>query len=186
VRRQDHVELLKRSAELQAQGLAVVPQVACRPLLANACERDVAELLQHPAVMLGVSGAGGKQAPQLCDACFPTHLLGHWVRERGALALEQAVWLLSSRSAEVLGIEDRGRLALGLAADVAIFDPARVGCAPPRRARDLPAGIERLVSDPLGIRAVVVNGELIREGDRDLFPDPSAELPGRLLRGGAA
>jgi N-acyl-D-aspartate/D-glutamate deacylase len=155
-----------------------------RVALANTDYRDVAELLRHPAVMLGLSGSGGKHAPLHCDACFPTHLLGHLVRDMGLLCIEQAVWLLTGRSAEVLGIEDRGRLALGLAADVTIFDPARVGCGPPRRVR-LPFG-ERWVSDPLGIRAVIVNGELIREEDRDLFQDPGAELPGRLLRGGVA
>ena len=66
--------------------------------------------------------------------------------------------MLTSRPAEVFGIHDRGRLALGLAADVAVFDPATVGCSPLRRVRDLPAGADRLVADAIGIRAVIVNG----------------------------
>ena len=63
--------------------------------------------------MLGLSDAGA-HASQLCDACFSTHLLGHWVREKGVLSLEKAVRMLTSRPAEVFGIADRGRLAVGL------------------------------------------------------------------------
>ena len=49
--------------------------------------------------------------------------------------------------------------------------------------RDFPAGADRLVADAIGIRAVVVNGTVIREDGRDAV-DPTAPLPGRVLRGG--
>jgi N-acyl-D-aspartate/D-glutamate deacylase len=91
--------------------------------------------------------------------------------------------MLTSRPAQVFGIRDRGRLATGLAADVTIFDPATVGCSPLRRVRDLPAGADRLIADATGIRAVVVNGTIIREDGRDRV-DPDGALPGRVLRGG--
>ncbi len=77
--------------------------------------------------------------------------------------MEQAVRLLTSRSAEVFGLSDRGRLALGIAGDVAVFDPDTVGCSPLRRVRDLPAGADRLIADATGIRAVIVNGVVLRE-----------------------
>jgi len=144
----------------------------------------VAELLAHPATMIGLSDAGA-HASQLCDACAPTELLGTWVRERGVLSLEEAVRRLTTQPAEVFGIVDRGRLAPGLAADVTVFDPATVGCSPLRRVRDFPAGADRLVSDAHGIRAVVVNGVVIREDGRDAV-DPEGPLPGRVLRGGRA
>jgi len=144
----------------------------------------VAELLMHPATMIGLSDAGA-HASQLCDACAPTELLGTWVRERGVLSLEEAVRRLTTQPAEVFGIADRGRLAPGLAADVTVFDPATVGCSPLRRVRDFPAGADRLVSDAHGIRAVVVNGVVIREDGRDAV-DPEGPLPGRVLRGGRA
>jgi N-acyl-D-aspartate/D-glutamate deacylase len=150
----------------------------------NYDEDEVAELLTHPDTVLGLSDAGA-HASQLCDACFSTHLLGHWVRERGTLTLEQAVRMLTSRPAEVMGITDRGRLAPGLAADLVVFDPATVGASPLRRVHDLPAGAERLVADARGIEAVVVNGVLLRERNRDRLA-PGAALPGRLLRGGCA
>src|SRR3989454_8588999 len=107
----------------------------------------VAELLAHPATMIGLSDAGA-HASQLCDACAPTELLGTWVRERGVLSLEEAVRRLTTQPAEVFGITDRGRLAPGLAADVTVFDPATVGCSPLRRVRDFPAGADRPGPDP--------------------------------------
>jgi N-acyl-D-aspartate/D-glutamate deacylase len=151
----------------------------------NVDEDEVAELLRHPDTVLGLSDAGA-HANQLCDACFSTHLLGHWVREKGTLSLAQAVRMLTSRPAEVMGITDRGRLAAGLAADVVVFDPARVAPSPLRRVRDLPAGADRLVADAEGIEAVVVNGTVIRRAGRDQVEAGAARLPGRLLRGGAA
>ena len=154
-----------------------------RMAVMNTDEEEVAELLSHPAIMLGLSDAGA-HASQLCDACFATHLLAHWVREKGVLGLEQAVRLLSSRSAEVFGIRDRGRLATGLAADVVVFDPERVGCGPLRRVHDQPGGAERLISEASGIRAVIVNGTLIRSEGSDRL-DPEGPLPGQVLRGGA-
>src|SRR3989442_8745231 len=99
----------------------------------------VAELLAHPATMIGLSDAGA-HASQLCDASAPTELLGTWVRERGVLSLEEAVRRLTTDPAEVFSITDRGRLAPGLAADVTVFDPAPAGCSPLRRARAFPAG----------------------------------------------
>jgi N-acyl-D-amino-acid deacylase len=144
----------------------------------------VAELISHPATMIGLSDAGA-HASQLCDACAPTELLGTWVRERGVLSLEEGVRRLTAQPAEVFGITDRGRLAPGLAADVTVFDPATVGCTPLRRVRDFPAGADRLVSDARGVRAVIVNGVVIREEGRDAV-DPAGPLPGRVLRGGCA
>ena len=150
----------------------------------NTDETAVAELLAHPAVVLGLSDAGA-HASQLCDACFSTHLLSHWVREKRVLSLELGVRLLTSRSAEVFGLHDRGRLEVGLAADVAVFDPDTVGCSPLRRVRDLPGGQDRLIAEATGVRAVVVNGTILREDGRDAL-DPTGPLPGQLLRGGRA
>jgi N-acyl-D-amino-acid deacylase len=150
----------------------------------NHDEAEVAELLAEPDTVLGLSDAGA-HASQLCDACFTTHLLGHWVRENGAIALPEAVRMLTSRPAEVFGITDRGRLATGLAADVTVFDPATVGAGALRRVYDLPAGADRLVSEASGIEAVIVNGTIVRRGGRDTVA-ADGPLPGSVLRNGAA
>jgi len=154
-----------------------------RMAIMNQDETIVAELLTHPSTMLGLSDAGA-HASQLCDACAPTSLLARWVREKGVLSIEQAVRLLTSRSADLFGLRDRGRLAVGMAADVTIFDAAKVNCSPLRRVADFPGGADRLVSDATGIEAVIVNGRVIRERGKDVVA-ADGDLPGRLLRGGA-
>jgi N-acyl-D-aspartate/D-glutamate deacylase len=155
-----------------------------RMAIANTDEKVVGELLADPCTVLGLSDAGA-HASQLCDACAPTHLLGHWVRERGALSLEEAVRRLTSEPAALFGLSGRGRLAEGFAADVVVFDAQRVGCSPLRRVRDLPAGADRLVSDAQGVHALLVNGVLVREDGADRV-DAAGALPGRVLRGAAA
>jgi N-acyl-D-aspartate/D-glutamate deacylase len=165
-------------------GVASDLKARFRMSVVNYDEDEVAELLANPVTMLGLSDAGA-HASQLCDACFSTYLLGHWVREKGTLTLEQAVRMLTSRVADVMGISDRGRIAPGLAADVTVFDPDTVGCSKLRRVHDMPGGADRLVADAFGINAVVVNGVVVREGGRDAVK-ATGPLPGRLLRGGRA
>jgi N-acyl-D-aspartate/D-glutamate deacylase len=152
--------------------------------VANTDEAAVAELLRDRTTVLGLSDAGA-HASQLCDACAPTHLLGHWVRETATLSLEEGVRQLTSATADHFGLADRGRLAEGLPADVTVFEPDTVGCSPLRRVRDFPAGADRLVSDATGIRAVIVGGTPIRIEGEDTV-DGDGPLPGRVLRGGKA
>ncbi len=150
----------------------------------NSDEDQVAELLAGRGTVLGLSDAGA-HASQLCDACFSTYLLQRWVREKRAIPMERAIWMLTARPAEVFGIKDRGRLKVGLAADVTIFDPDKVGCSKLRRVHDMPAGQDRLVADATGIDAVIVNGiQIRREGSDTVAAD--GPLPGRLLRHGSA
>ena len=153
--------------------------------LANANEDEVLPLLQNKNTVVGLSDAGA-HASQLCDACASTYLLGHWVREKGAIVLEEAVRMLTSRPAEVFGITDRGTLKIGVPADVVVFDPATVGASKLRRVHDLPAGADRLVADAFGIDAVIVNGVLLRQNGVDAIDGSAEHLPGRLLRNGHA
>lgn len=150
----------------------------------NHDEDEVRELVTNPDTVVTLSDAGA-HANQLCDACYSTHMLGHWVRDKGALSLEAAVHALTQRPAELMRITDRGLLALGRPADVVVFDPATVGASPLRRVKDLPGGADRLVSDAIGVEAVIVNGEVLRHRNVEQF-DPHGKLPGALLRGGHA
>ena len=121
------------------------------------------EILQNKDMLLGL-GDGGAHLDMLCDSGYPTYVLGTWVRERKALSLEEAVRRMTSDPADFFGIRDRGRLQPGLAADLAIFDPATVGSAGrPERRYDLPGGAKRMVMRSKGIEYTVVNGAVTWE-----------------------
>jgi N-acyl-D-amino-acid deacylase len=159
-------------------------QARFRMAVMNFDEKEVAELITDPNTIIALSDAGA-HASQLCDACYSTYLLGHWVRERKTFTIEQAVHNLTQRPAEMFGITDRGLLAEGRPADVVVFDPKTVGPGPLKRVYDLPAGADRLVSEASGIDAVIVNGKLIRRDGKDAVA-ANGKLPGRLLRHGRA
>ncbi len=159
-------------------------QARFRMAVMNFDEKEVAELITDPNTIIALSDAGA-HASQLCDACYSTYLLGHWVRDRKVFTLEEAVHNLTQRPAEMFGITDRGLLAEGRPADIVVFDAKTVGPGPLKRVHDMPAGADRLVSDASGIDAVIVNGTLIRRDNKDVFA-ANDRLPGRLLRGGKA
>ena len=135
------------------------------------------EMLNDRSVLLGL-GDGGAHLDMLCDAGYPTYVLGTWVRERKAITLEEGVRRMTSDPADFFGIRDRGRLQPGLAADVAIFDPATVGSAGrPERCYDLPGGGKRMVMRSQGVELTLVNGEVTWE--RGALTGAAA---GRVLR----
>jgi N-acyl-D-aspartate/D-glutamate deacylase len=134
-----------------------------------------ARILAHPRVVIGASD-GGAHVSQFCGASDPTLLLASFVRERGDLALEEAVHRLTGQPAELFGLPDLGVLAPGKAADLVVFDPATVAPAREVFVRDLPGGASRYVCDAAGIDAVCVAGEPIVEHGRT-----TAARPGRVV-----
>jgi N-acyl-D-aspartate/D-glutamate deacylase len=151
-------------------------------LLLNSDEEAVARLIRHPHSLVSLSDAGA-HLTFFNDAGFGLHLLGHWVRERGALSLAEGVRKLTAAPARVFGIRDRGRLEPGCAADLLLFDPATVGRGPKQRVFDLPAGAPRLMTSALGVHGVWVNGERVVDERGPLAGAPRA---GKLLREFAA
>ena len=151
------------------------------PDLAPAERADVlaraAELLADERTLLGLSDAGA-HATQLCDACFSTHLLGHWVRDRKALSLETAVWRLTGHPHVAFRVPERGLVQEGFFADLVAFDPDEVGCTSIERVHDQPGGTDRLVVRSTGVDSVWVNGTAIRRAGTDV----AGVAPGRLLR----
>ncbi|HEV8642007.1 MAG TPA: amidohydrolase family protein [Methylomirabilota bacterium] len=144
----------------------------------------VAEIFTHPLALLGLGDAGA-HLTLFCEAGQTSRLLGHWVRERRALSLEEAVRRITSMPADVFGLADRGRLAPGLAADIVVFDPDTITEHPPELVHDLPDGGPRLVQRASGIAWSFVNGRaLIREGRVPEAPDGPG--PGRVLRPGVS
>jgi N-acyl-D-aspartate/D-glutamate deacylase len=143
----------------------------------NDGDDELGDLLADERTLLGLSDAGA-HASQLCDACWSTHLLGHWVRERHALSLEKAVWRLTGQPHQAFRIADRGLVREGFFADLVAFDPATVGTTPVERVADQPGGADRLLIDSVGIVHQWVNGQPTRREGQEL---PGAH-PGRLLR----
>ncbi len=142
----------------------------------NTNQEGVGKLLRTPGTVLGLSD-GGAHLGVLCDAGYPTYLLGHWVRERRALSLEHAVMRMTTEPAALLGITDRGRIAEGLVADLAIFDPDTVGSDERAHKRfDLPGNAKRFVMPSRGVHYTIVAGTPVFEHGEE-----TGARPGRVL-----
>ena len=139
--------------------------------------KRVTENLVDPRVLIAL-GDGGAHVDMLCDAGYPTYLLGTWVRERQIMSLEQAVTRLTAQPADLFGIKGRGRLAVGNAADIAIFDPENIGSASRGERRfDLPGGAKRMVMPSRGVEYTIVNGRTVYAEGR-----VTGTSPGEVLR----
>jgi N-acyl-D-amino-acid deacylase len=144
----------------------------------------VAEIFTHPISLIGLADAGA-HLTLFCEAGQTSRLLGHWVRERKALTLEEAVRRITSMPADVFGFADRGRLRPGLAADLVVFDAETIAAGEPELIHDLPDGGPRLVQRAHGIAWSFVNGgAVIRNGK--LPESPETRGSGRVLRPAAA
>jgi N-acyl-D-aspartate/D-glutamate deacylase len=145
---------------------------------------DVRTMMTHPHTLFGLSDAGA-HCGALCDASFPTTTLTHWGRDRsrgGQLELPWLVHGLTRRTAEQVGMLDRGLLRPGYKADVNVIDFDRLNVRLPEIVHDLPAEGRRLIQRADGYSVTVKDGAVaFREGD-PVETDP-ARLRGRLVRG---
>jgi len=148
--------------------------------VANQDQDRVLELMRHPYAIPTFSDSGA-HVSQIMDSSLQTHLLGHWVRNEGAFALEEAIHRMTALPARVWQVPDRGVLAEGMAADINVFDPETVTPDLPTLLHDLPGGAPRLRQTATGFLATIVNGEVLL--DRGA---PTGSRPGALLRRGKA
>jgi N-acyl-D-aspartate/D-glutamate deacylase len=148
---------------------------------------DVRAMMGHPHTLFGLSDAGA-HCGTLCDASFPTTTLVHWGRDRTrgeGFALPWLIHGLTRRTAEQVGLLDRGLLQPGYVADVNVLDFDRLALHAPEIVHDLPAGGKRLIQRSEGYEATVKSGVVaFREGE-PVVTEPDA-LRGRLLRGAQA
>ncbi len=152
-------------------------KVFFRQPLFNEIDDHVLQMMRHPRSVVTFSDSGA-HVSQIMDSSLQTHVLSHWVRERQAFTLEEAVRMLTLVPATAWGFHDRGLLRVGMAADMIVFDPERVAPLMPEVRHDLPAGARRLVQKAAGIAATVVNGKvLMRNGEH------TGVYSGQLLRG---
>ena len=142
----------------------------------NADEAAVAEILNYPNALIGLSD-GGAHVQFQAGFGYSTRLLAEWVREKQAMTLEAAVKRLTFESANTFGLYDRGLLQPGKAADIVIFDPDTVRPLPNEVVHDFPGGAMRMRQRAEGICMTVVNGQVLMEDGRHV-----GSLPGRVLR----
>ncbi len=147
--------------------------------LLNTDDQAVGAMLKDPNSLISLSDAGA-HLEFFCDAGFALHVLGHWVRDRGLMPLEQAVHRMTGEPAGVFGLKGRGAIAVGAHADLFLFDPKTVGRTPTRRVKDLPAGATRLITDPKGVHGVWVNGTRLVDGNGAAVTGQA--LSGKVLR----
>jgi N-acyl-D-aspartate/D-glutamate deacylase len=136
-------------------------------------------MLEHPTSAWGL-GDGGAHCGTTCDASTPTFMLAHWVRDRShdRLPLEWVVRKMTSETASLYGLGDRGALVPGMLGDANLIDFEGLRLPRPEMVNDLPADARRFVQGSEGYVATVKRGTVVlRNGD-----DQGAR-PGRLLRG---
>lgn len=144
-------------------------------ILHEMSEEDVITVMKHPLSMICTDSEAlstsdisriGLTHPRGFGA-FP-RVLGVYVREKGILALEEAIKKMTSMAAKKLGILGRGEITEGAYADIVIFNPQRI--------KDT-ATYENPYSYPVGIEYVIVNGEItVKEGKH------RGTLEGKVIR----
>ncbi|MEE4276357.1 MAG: D-aminoacylase [Thermoleophilia bacterium] len=148
-------------------------------------EDDVRTILARPDILVGSDGSAvspeGPLARTLLHprsyGTFP-RVLGRYVREHPVLTLEAAVRKMTALPAQTFGLEGRGVLTEGAAADLVLFDPAGI---------EDEATFAHPHVYPNGIDLVVVNGHVAWDADRADGPQQGrVERAGRALRRGGA
>ena len=145
--------------------------------LVNETPEAVGGMLRHPRALATFSDSGAHVCQEM-GSSLQTHMLSYWVRDKQAFSLEEAVRMLTFDNASAWELPDRGLVRRGWAADLVLFDEARVKPRLPTVETDLPGGARRLVQKADGIAATIVNGAVTLENG-----EATGETPGALLRG---
>jgi N-acyl-D-aspartate/D-glutamate deacylase len=133
-------------------------------------EPDLLRILGYPPSLIGSDGLPHDKRPHPRLWGTFARVLGHFVRERGLLTLEQAVAKMTGQTAAVLGLAGRGLVRPGCHADLVLFDPETIGS---------PATYEDPERPAEGIDCVLVNGQVTYEKGA-----MTESRPGRFLAAG--
>ena len=139
----------------------------------------VLEMLEHPTSTFGL-GDGGAHVGQACDASTTTFLLTHWARDRrgNRMSVESAVQKMTSATADLYGLQDRGRIAPGYLGDLNVIDFQGLQLRRPEMAYDLPGDARRLIQRADGYVTTIKNGR-----PTYVRGEATDARPGGLLRG---
>jgi len=139
-------------------------------------DEDVDLVMKQPWVAIASDGSAinldAAGVPHPRNYSTNVRVLGHYVRDRHVLSLEDAIRKMTSLPAQILGLRDRGQLRDGFAADVVVFDPATVGET---------NSFEKPKSYARGVDYVLVNGGIVIDNGVH-----SGAKPGRAIRSAAA
>jgi N-acyl-D-amino-acid deacylase len=123
--------------------------------------KAVGELLAAPETLISASDAGA-HIGMFDGAGDSTLVLTRHVRDRKDLTLEWAVKRMTQDQAEVLGLVDRGVIAQGAVADLAIFNLQELDWRVERKAADIPGGHSRFRRPPGGYRFTIIGGVAVQ------------------------
>lgn len=137
------------------------------------------DFMRSDWIVPGVGDAGA-HVSVVMDAGWTSFLLSYWHRDRGEFSLEDAVHLLTAKQARVIGLHDRGVLAVGRKADINVIDIENLTDHHPTRVHDFPGGAPRFIQRASGYKATLVNGQVILEND-----ELTGTASGVVLRSGA-
>jgi len=121
----------------------------------------VVRLLNDPMSVGNISDAGA-HGQMFCGMGYNIALFSHFVRENASIPVEQAVHAQTGKLADHFGLADRGSIALGKRADIAVFNLQEVELRPQRKVCDVPDGkgghTWRWTRDPAPMRLTLVGG----------------------------
>jgi N-acyl-D-amino-acid deacylase len=146
-------------------------------------EADVRAVMKLPWVAIASDGSAinldAAGVPHPRNYSTNVRVLGHYVRDEKVLPLADAVRKMTSLPAQILGLKDRGQIKEGFAADIAVFDPARV-----RETNSF----EKPKSYAEGVPFVLVNGVVVIDNGQHTGAKPGKALlgPGSRLRRSSA
>jgi dihydroorotase/N-acyl-D-amino-acid deacylase len=172
LQRRDREITMENAAEL---AMELVENGGCSAVYHSMSEADVVRIMQHPRTMIASDGGihmPAEDRPHPRNYGSFTRVLGRYVRRDGDLGFSEAIHKMSQMPADRIGLTDRGRIAVGSFADIAVLDPGSV--------------IDRAsFSDPHqmseGVHHVFINGQAVLLGGK-----MTGNRPGRVLRQGTA
>jgi N-acyl-D-amino-acid deacylase len=157
-----------RSAVDTVCDLLLETELAASMILHYASEEAVRLVAAHPRQRVGSDGIFGEHPHPRLYGTAP-RFLGRFALREGLLAPAEAVARLTAHSADLLGLRDRGRVAVGGRADLVLLDPERYVDT---------ATYDEPKRSPDGVRGVWVAGERVVEDGR-----LTGARPGGVLRG---
>lgn len=147
--------------------LLIAEQLNAMMIVHGMVESDVRSILMNERVAVASDGILGRNPHPRTYGTFP-RVLGHYVREKNLLTLEEAIRKMTSLPSRILGLEAKGILREEMDADLVVFDPLTISS---------PADYDSPTQPPTGIQHVIVDGEFI-VGDEEV----TGRTPGKVIK----